>query len=171
MALFSPEFPAQHQIVAQPGLITATLMLVLGIFLWITAYKQWQQEDDPDGPPPKWLTMIDSLTPVKALGIGFILVATSPNLWAFTLSVIALIGEAQLNWPDSIMAYLLFILLAESLLLLTILIRIILPKHATKLLNAMSAWLNKNNRMLMIVTSLVFGLYFLVKGISRVLAY
>ena len=156
---------------SQPGVITATLLVVLGIFLWITAYKQWQQEDDPAGPPPKWLTMIDSLTPVKALGIGFILVATSPNLWAFTLSVIALIGEAQLNRPDSILAFLFFILLAESLLLFTILIRIVMPGRATKFLDAMSAWLNKNNRVLLIVTSLVFGLYFLAKGISRFLVY
>ena len=53
------------------GPIVSTLLLVLGIFLLITAYKQWRKDDDPDAPPPKWLTMIDSLTPLKAFGIGF----------------------------------------------------------------------------------------------------
>ena len=155
----------------QPGVITSTLLLVLGIFLLITAYKQWQHQADPDGPPPKWLKMIDSLTPVKAFGIGLVLVGTSPNLWAFTLNAIAVIGEAQLSRPDSVIAFLMFILLAESVLLLTILIRIILPGQATKFLDAMSAWLNKHNRMLIIATSVAFGLYFLAKGISRFLAF
>jgi hypothetical protein len=153
------------------GAVVSTLLLVLGIFLLITAYKQWHQEDHPEGPLPKWLTMIDSITPVKAFGIGVALVATSPNLWAFTLNVIALIGDAQLNRLESTAAFLLFILIAESLVLLAISIRVFLPKQATKTLKAMSTWLNQNNRALMIGTSLVFGLYFLSKGIMRFLAY
>jgi hypothetical protein len=154
----------------QPGAVASTLFVVLGIFLLITAYKQWRQEDDPDGPPPKWLDMIDGITPVKALGIGAVLVATSPNLWAFTLSAIAVISQAQLKQPGGIVAFLLFILVAESLLLLTILLRIVAPGKTTELLSAMSAWLTKNNRALMIAISLVFGLYFLVRGISQLLA-
>jgi hypothetical protein len=154
----------------QPGAIASTLFVILGIFLLITAFKQWRQEDDPDGPPPKWLDMIDSITPVKALGIGSVLVATSPNLWAFALSAIALISQAQLEQPGGIVAFLLFILVAESLLLLTILLRIVAPGKTTEILSAMSAWLTKNNRVLMIAISLVFGLYFLVRGISQLLA-
>ncbi len=43
--------------------VVSTLLLVLGILLLITAYKQWRSEDDPDGPPPKWMVMLDTLTP------------------------------------------------------------------------------------------------------------
>jgi len=155
----------------QTGVIVSTLLLVLGISLLITAYKQWKQEDDPDGPPPKWLTMIESITPVKAFGIGIALVATSPNLWAFTLNVIALIGDAHLTRLGSSAAFVVYILIAESLVLSVILIRVIFPKHAAKLLNIMSVWLNQNNRVLMVMISLVFGLYFLLKGVGRFLAY
>ena len=155
---------------SKPGTTVSTLLLVLGIFLLITAYRQWQNEDDPDGPPPKWLKMIDSVTPVKAFGIGFILVATSANLWVFTLSAIAVIGEAQLNQLAGSIAFLLFMLLAETLVLLPILLRIIRPEQATKDLNAVSAWLIKHNQTLMSVISLVLGLYFLAKGIGRFLA-
>ena len=111
-----------------------------------------------------------SVTPVKAFGIGFILVATSANLWVFTLSAIAVIGEAQLNQLAGSIAFLLFMLLAETLVLLPILLRIIRPEQATKDLNAVSAWLIKHNQTLMSVISLVLGLYFLAKGIGRFLA-
>ena len=150
--------------------ITSTLLLVIGIMLLITAYRQWRHEDDPDAPPPKWLTMIETITPVKAFGVGFALVAIAPKLWVFTLNAIAVIGEAQLGRPDSITAFLVFVLLAQSLILLLILMRIIVPGQATKVLNGLTGWLTKHNRVLMITISLVFGLYFLVKAINRFLA-
>ena len=67
------------------------------------------------------------------------------------------------------MTYLLFLLLAQSLLLLPILIRILLPTRSKSLLQAISDWLNRNNRAIMIVVSLVFGLLFLYQGISGLL--
>jgi hypothetical protein len=48
----------------QHSTITSTLLLVLGVLLLISAYKQWQQGEDPDAPPPKWLAMIASLIKV-----------------------------------------------------------------------------------------------------------
>ena len=119
----------------QPGMISTILFLVLGIILLITAYKQWQHEDDPDRPLTKWFTLMDRITPFKAFGIGFLWVATSFNLWVFTLSAIAVIGESPLNLSGSVFAYLLFILLVESLLLFVILIRIVMPGQAIAFLN------------------------------------
>ncbi len=110
--------------------VVLTLQLVLGVLLLITAYKQWRNEDDPDGPPPKWLTMIDSLTPLKAFGIGIGVVFISGKLWVFTLSAIGIIDAAQLGQPSNTMAYLLFVLLAESLLLLPIVFRVIIPEKS-----------------------------------------
>lgn len=59
--------------------VVSTLLLVLGILLLITAYKKWQKEDDPDDPPPGWLTRIESLTPLKAFGVGFGLLLIGPK--------------------------------------------------------------------------------------------
>jgi len=151
------------------GPIVSTLLLVLGIFLLITAYKQLTKEDDPDAPPPKWLAMIDSLSPFKAFGIGFGLLLIGAKFWVFTLGAIGVIGEAQLGQPYSSVAYLIFILLAEILLLLPLIIRIIIPKQSVGLLEQVSAWLTKHNRMIIIIVSLVFGLIFLYQGASGLL--
>jgi threonine/homoserine/homoserine lactone efflux protein len=151
------------------GPIVATLLLVLGIFFLITAYKQWRKEDDPDAPPPKWLAMVDSLTPLKAFGIGFGLMLIGAKFWVFTLTAIAVIGQAQLGQPSSTIAYLLFVLLAESLLLIPILVRIILPGKSKVFLDGTSDWLTRHNRVIVIAVSLVFGLIFFYQGASGLL--
>lgn len=150
--------------------VISTLLLVLGILLLITAYKKWHGEDDPDDSPPKKLTTIDSLTPAKAFGIGLALPLIAAKSWVFTLSALATIAAAQLDPLSSTLVYLLFILLAQSLLLLPILARIFIPERSKSLLNELSAWLTQNSRPITIVISLVFGLLFLSSGITGLLA-
>lgn len=60
-------------------------------------------------------------------------------------------------------------LLAQSLLLLPILVRILLPRQSVSLLQGISAGLDRYNRPIMIVVSLVFGLFFLYRGVSGLL--
>lgn len=150
--------------------VISTLLLMLGILLLIAAYKKWHRENDPDDAPPKWLTRIDSLTPLKAFGIGLSLPLIAIKLWVFTLSALATIGAAQLERPSSATVYVLFILLAESLLLLPILMRIFIPKRSADVLSNFSGWLTQNSRSITIVVSIVFGLFFLHSGISGLLA-
>lgn len=148
------------------GYFKAALLIVLGIFLLVTAYKKWAKEPDPDAPPPKWLTMLDDVTPLRAFlfGAGFILIAV--KLWVFTLGAITVIGEAQLGRSSSTVAFLLYILLAQSLLILPIVVRLLLPRQAAGWLRAFGDWLEKYNSPIVIVVSLVFGVFFLYRGVS-----
>jgi threonine/homoserine/homoserine lactone efflux protein len=149
--------------------VVSTLLIVLGILLLITAYKTWRNEDDPDDPPPKWLVILDTLTPLKAFGIGVGLVLISGKFWVFTLSAIGVIEEAQLGQPSSTVAFLFFILLAQSLLLIAIIVRVIIPEQSKSIMEAISAWLTRYNRRIVMVVSLVFGLLFFVQGASGLL--
>ena len=148
------------------GVVKATALTVLGLLLLITAYKKWAKEPDPDAPPPKWLAMLDGLTPVRALlvGAGFVLIA--PKLWVFILGAISAIGEAQLGQPESTRTFLLFILLAQSLLLIPIAIRLLIPQRAKTLLASLAEWLKRYNDPIVIAISLIFGVLFLYQGIS-----
>ncbi len=156
---------------ANPNLSTikSTLLLVLGLLLLITAYKKWGKEPDPDAPPPKWLAMLDGLTPWRALlfGAGFILIAA--KLWVFTLSALSVIDEAQLGQRETLFAFLGYILLAQSLLIIPILIRLILPGRASRWLESFGDWLEKHNDRIVMVVSLVFGLLFLYQGLTGLL--
>jgi len=146
--------------------IISTLLLVLGILLLVAAYKKWRGDDDPDEPPPKWLTVLDGVTPLKALGIGFGFPVISVKLWVFTLSAIATIAAAGLGQSTSVIAYFLFILLSQSLLLLPILFCLLRPKRSKAYMNHLSDGLAAYNRPISVIVSLIFGLFFLYSGIS-----
>jgi len=149
--------------------VVSTLLMVLGILLLITAYKQWRNEDDPDSPPPKWLVMLDSLTLLQGFGMGAGLVLISGKFWVFTLSAIGIIEEAQLGQPSSTVAFLLFVLLAQSLLILAIIVRVIIPGQSKSILETISFWLTRYNRPIVVAVSLVFGIVFFIQGISGLL--
>jgi len=148
------------------GAIKSTLLLVLGLLLLTTAWKKWIKEPDPDAPPPKWLTMLDGLTPLRALlfGAGFILIAI--KLWVFTLGALSVIDGAQLGIRETFLVFLGYILLAQSLLIIPILIRLILPNRAKVWLKSFGGWLEKHNDRIVMIVSLVFGLLFLYQGIT-----
>ena len=146
------------------GPIVSTLLLVLGILLLITAYKKYKKEPDPDADPPKWMSAIESATNTKAFVFGLQLPLISPKLWVFILSAIGTISAAQLGQPISFYTFIVFILLAQSFLVLLVLIRLLLPKHSSSLINAASSWLANHNRIIVIVISLIFGVYFLYQG-------
>ncbi len=67
--------------------------------------------------------------------------------------------------PDSTIAFLWYILLAQSLLIIPILISLLQPGKAGQWLGATNAWLEKNNRVIVIIVSLIFGLLFLYQGV------
>lgn len=150
----------------ETGWIKSTLLLVLGLLLLITAYRNWANHPDPDAPPPRWLTMLETVTPVTALGMGAGLVLIGAKLWVFTLGAIGTIGEAALGQPESTIAFVLYVLLAESLLIIPILIRLLFPTRAGALLGSFNNRLEAHSRLIVIVVSLVFGLLFTYQGIS-----
>lgn len=150
--------------------VVSTLLLVVGILLLIAAFRKWRKEDDPDDPPPKWMQSIDQTTPLKALGLGALMVAVGPKLWVFTLSALGVINEAGLEQGDAIVAYLTYILLAQSLLILAILISAIAPQGSRALLKRAIDWLTAYNRPISITVALIFGLLFAWDGLQGLLA-
>jgi hypothetical protein len=157
---------AATQTDAGASVLVSTLLLVLGIALLIAAYKQWSHEPDPDAPPPKLLASLAGLSPLKSFGLGALLVAVAAKLWVFTLGAIATIGAADLGRTESIVAYLLYVFFAELLVILPVVAYAVAPKQAASKFGAMREWLERNNRVIAIVVSLVFGLLFLWKGLS-----
>ncbi len=148
------------------GVIVSTLLLVIGILLLITAFKQYRKEDDPDGPPPKWMEIFSTATPVKAFALGAALIAIAAKQWVFTLSAIATIGQASLSQVENVITFLVYVLLAISLPLVPILFSAIAPRQSAVTLERMGKWLEKHNRHIVIAVSLIFGVFFLWKGMS-----
>jgi hypothetical protein len=151
------------------GQVVSVLLLLLGIILLVAAAKKWLKEVDPDEPPPQWMATINAWSPLKACAIGFALIAVAVKQWVFTLSAIGVIGEAGLGRWANVALYLGFTVAAQLFMLLALALAALAPAQADKTLAAAQGWLERNNRMIMIAVSLIFGVYFLWKGATGLL--
>jgi hypothetical protein len=150
--------------------IAATLLLVVGVLLLVTAVRKWRKQEDPDDPPPQWMTSISQLSALRAIGMGALFVTIAVKQWVFTLSAISVIGEADLSRSASVGLYLFYTFITQILVLPPILAFAIAPQQAAKPVQTAQNWLERNNRVIMIVVSLVFGLWFTYKGITGLIA-
>jgi putative Mn2+ efflux pump MntP len=150
-------------------LIASTLLLVIGLLLLVAAFKKWRKEEDPDDPPPKWMAGISSLTGRRAVGAGALFVAIAVKQWVFTLSAISIITEAELGRSAGVSWYLFYILTTQILVLPPILFFAVAPQRAARPLQAAQDWLERNNRVIVITVSFIFGLWFSYKGITGLL--
>jgi len=90
----------------------------------------------------------------------------SPKQWIFTLTTVAIIFAAGLDQLTSLINYLLFILIVLSLFFLLILIYVVLGERAQAFLDRLFKWLKEHMQTIVLIVLIVFGLYFLFKGIS-----
>ena len=151
---------------AGPGSAVSLLLLAIAILFYVAALKQLLGHPDDDAPPPRWMAMVDGITPGKAFLLGLGLMAISAKFWVFTLGAIALIGDAGMDRPASITTFLLFVVLAESLQLALLVVAYVLPDRSSAILDRLASLLERYNRILVIGLGLVFGSWFLIKALS-----
>jgi hypothetical protein len=149
-----------------PGTALSLLLLVLAILFYVSAARQVMKHPDEDAPPPKWMTMIDGLRPGRAFLLGVGLLAIGAKFWVFTLGAIAVIGDAGLSLEASILVFLVFVALTESIHLAVLGIAYALPDRSADLLDRFTGFMETHNRMIMIVLGVVFGTWFLVKALG-----
>ncbi len=148
------------------GPVKNTLLLILGILLWIAAIIKLSKKDDPDAPPPKWMASIGGMSALHAFGAGALLTTISPKLWVFTLSALATVQDAELGAIWGSIAYLLFVFVAQSILLAVVAVAAFAPQQSTALLDSLIKWLGKHAGTIGLIMSILFGTYFLWKGIT-----
>jgi hypothetical protein len=155
-----------------PDLIASTLLLAVGVVLIITgATALWRMEDDSDTPPPKWMKILNRVSAPAAFGMGVVMMVFAMKQWIFTLSALAIIERAQLSMKASVFAYLIFVVAAQSLMLTPIICSLAAPTRSAKTLAALQAWLERHNRKIAAVASLIFGAWFFWRGTAGLLSH
>jgi hypothetical protein len=148
------------------GLIEAGVLLVIAVLLLTTALKSLLGGRDEEDSPPRWMKLTASVTPGRAFLLGAGFVAVAAKLWVFTLGAIGAIEGAALGRESSIAVFLLFVILAESIVIALVAYAALAPRSSQALLGRVSAWLERHNRVIVIVLGLVFGTWFLLKALS-----
>jgi Sap, sulfolipid-1-addressing protein len=155
-------YHVDHRRSAAETIIISTLLVVVGLLMWVTALRLIFREEDPDAPPSAWMRMISAITPVRALGLGAVLVATSSRSWLFTLAALGIIGHADLDMVQSILAFLLYVAGTELLLVTPILLSI----GSARRFDAAANWLEQHERPIVIIASFLVGAFFLWIGVD-----
>jgi hypothetical protein len=148
-----------------PRLAVSLLLLVIAILMFVVALKAYLAHPDEDAPPPKWMAMIDSITPAKAFLVGLGLIAVGAKFWVFTLGAIAAIGAAQLGQPASTLAFLVFVVLVMAVHLTILAMAFLFPTRSDAVLGRLRTSLAAHNRAIMIALGLTFGIWFLLKSL------
>ncbi|BBX58908.1 hypothetical protein TM48_03193 [Mycobacterium shottsii] len=145
--------------------IVSTVLLIVALIFLVTAAREFFGDNDPEAPPPKWMAMPMSATPTRAFLIGAGLVTVSVKSWVFTLAAISVIGNAGLPRVGNMASYVLFVLLALSTNLLVVAMAALFPDQSRALLDRIQRWLQDNDRPIMIVVGLGFGIWFGFKAL------
>jgi threonine/homoserine/homoserine lactone efflux protein len=114
-----------------------------------------------------WLGKLRSVSPAQAALVGVAFLALDPKDWLVKLAAIDLIAEADLGGMTSLLAYLIFTLLALSLLLIPLILILAAPGKAQKSLGSLNAWLERHERTIDIIFTILLGVYFLYEGLEH----
>lgn len=149
-----------------PGPFASGILLVLAFLLYALALRQATADDDPDAPPPRWMTMTEGMGPRRPFLVGAGVLAIGPKFWVFTLAAVGAISDADLGCAAGITIFLSYLVLAASLHLTVLGAVLLAPAGSAQVLEKASGWLVRHNGAITIVLGLVFGTWFLVKALN-----
>jgi hypothetical protein len=150
-----------------PRFVLAALLLILALLLYVKALRKLLGAEDEDAPPPQWLTKAGSMSPLAAFAAGAGFMTVSVKFLVFTLGAISAIAEARLDARLSALMFVLFVVLAEIAPLTILALAATSSSQSVAMLDAFSAWLRRNNRLITILIGVVFGTWFLLKALKQ----
>ena len=148
------------------SLLVGTVILVLGILMLVHALRRGFSAHGEDEAAASWLDKLQDVPPLRAALAGVAFLALDPKDWLVDISVINLIADADMSGLNSLLAFLAYILMAQSLLLIPLILSLFLPQKTQSGLTRLTAWMKRQERVIEIVFALIFGLLFLYTGLD-----
>ena len=146
---------------------TASLVIksILGLLLVVKAVRTFVGEDDPDAPPPKWMTALDKASPLALFGIAIVLSIIQVRFVILMMAGTSSIAGAGLSSSQVVVAMVFLVLAVIWPQLLPILVYLIMGKKAESVLSSMNVWLTRNQRMVNVVVLGLFGIVLLAQSL------
>jgi hypothetical protein len=150
-----------------PSSVAGALLLVLALALYVKGVRSAIGAPDEDAPPPRWIAVAGSMSPPTAFAAGAGFLALSVKFLVFTLGAIGVLAEANLGAVRASLAYVLFVVLAQSAPLAILALASSSSSQAAGALDALRAWLARHQRAITVLFAAVFGTWFLLKALTR----
>ncbi|MFF1633535.1 GAP family protein [Leifsonia sp. NPDC058248] len=164
--LLSAIIPAADPTASKP--IAGVIKILLGLGLLLLAGNQWRKrpQHGEAAAPPKWMSAIDTMKPVAALGLGFLLAAVNPKNLLMAVAGGLAIGASGLPAGQQTIAIVVFVLIAACTVVIPVVAYLLAAKRMAGPLDALRVWLLANNATIMTVLLLVIGVVLIGKGIA-----
>lgn len=137
------------------------------VFL-VMAARQWKKRPAKGESVnmPSWMASIDTISPVKAIGLGVVLSAANPKNLALTLAASASIAQAGLDTTDETIAVAVFVVIGSLTVAGSVLFFLVAPGRAERPLGAIREFMAQNNASIMMVILVILGLKVLGDGLG-----
>lgn len=151
-----------------PSMSTSVVLTVLGAVACLLAVRSWRSRPREGQTPelPKWMSAIESMTPVKAAGLGALLSGVNPKNLTLCLAGGLTIGAGGLDSQETVGAIMVFVVIASSSVALPVLAYLAAQNRVRQPLDELRIWLTQNNATVMAVLLLVIGVTILGKGLA-----
>lgn len=151
-----------------PSRIASTLRIAFGFLLILVATWNWVKRNKPDDENKKPLLMkvVDSITPWKAILLGFLFAdVTNPKNLALTVAGCLAIAGGHLTALGNIVSLTLFTGMASLGVAIPVLLFMSGGEKAKQTVEQWRQWLMKHKKGVMAVLFFVFGVALLVRGV------
>jgi hypothetical protein len=148
--------------------VSETFFLFAGLLLLILAVRNFFVEDDPDAPPPKFMTVLAKLGPVKLFGLGIAISIIQPRFIIFVLLGASIIAETRLSTTENLISLLVLALLMVWPMLIPLVVFLVMGEHGADAMKSMRTWLVHNQRMMNVVVMGIFGMLLLFVGLTGI---
>jgi len=147
------------------------IKLLLGVWLVVLAVKNLRAQKGPEArTEPKWMASIDSLTPVKAGGLGALLSGLNPKNLALSLAAGASLAQAGASGGEAAVGLIAFIIIASLSIAVPVAFYVFGGDRAAGVLDGWKSWLSTHNAAVVAVLFLVFGVVLISQGLQSLSA-
>ena len=145
------------------------IRILLGSLLLFLSWRQWQGRPRNGAEPaaPRWMSMIDTLAPVRAAGLGFTLVTVNPKNMLLVLSGAVTIATATPVPLAQLVALLVFTVVGSLGVAAPLLVTLVWGERARLPLQQFKAWMMHNNAIIMALVLLVLGVAVIANGVAK----
>jgi hypothetical protein len=146
--------------------VVPALEAILGLTLLGLATLQWHRRphNGSQAPPPKWLTAADECTPIRAFGLGLLLVMLNPKVLALTMGAATAIAAASSHPAQSALGLALFTALGTAAVGVPLGLRVALGTGAIGRLESWRGWLATHGPVVATAILGLVGLLLLARG-------
>jgi hypothetical protein len=152
----------------EPETWVSILELFLGAALLLVAVKQWKDRPRAGAEPetPKWMSALDSFTPVKAGGLAAVLSGANPKNLLLVVAGAAAIAKAGISTGEQAIALVIFVLIASIGVMVPVVLFFALGERSKEMLDGLKDWMVQNNTTIMAVLLLILGVKLVGQAIA-----